>query len=205
MYLQVLRYPNPSLRRPAVKVKVEELLIPETSLATTLAEAPVMLHQLDAVGLAANQLGFPQAWCVIGIPGRKPFVMLNPEITEESDESSFENEGCLSLPGITVEFHRPLRVKVRWQNMNGEMKEEEFRSHGARICCHEIDHLRGGLILDRLSPIKRHKLKAQIAKAIRMEKANINHILKVGPKAVDLQTATSRRQIERLMKGGREL
>ena len=161
------------------------------------------LKELNAVGLAANQVDDPRAFCVVAFPEHEPFLMVNPVIVEKSKEEGFEDEGCLSLPGVTVAVSRSLEVTVEYVNAEGIPLRERFTGLAARICQHEIDHLRGALILDYLSPIKRAKLKAYIGKAVRMERANVKAIAqgvgRLSAHAVDMQAAMSRRQIEKLM------
>ena len=170
--LTILRYPHRSLRAPAKPVTAEQLpTLPLSSLLLSLKE-------LNAVGIAANQIGDPRSYCIVGIPDREPFLMVNPFIVEKQDQNGFEDEGCLSLPGITVSVLRPLTVKVRWLDEGGGEQEEVFGGLAARIVCHELEHLRGGLILDHLSLLKRRKLKSYIDKALRMEKANLKYALR---------------------------
>jgi peptide deformylase len=170
--LKILRYPDRSLRAPARPVVApwDSDLIPEKILIESLRE-------LNAVGIAANQVGDPRAFCVVGIPERVPFIMVNPEIVEQAEQTGFEDEGCLSLPGITVAVHRPLWVRVVWQTMEGEEAAERFGGLAARIVCHELEHLRGGLILDHLSLLKRRKLQSYIARCVRIERRNLKMVL----------------------------
>lgn len=201
--LSILRYPHRSLRCPARPVLAQDK-------AHLLALRPT-LHQacrdLATVGIAANQLGDPLAFCVIAVPNREPFVMVNPAITGGSLETGFEDEGCLSLPGITVAVVRRLRVTVKWKDVEGAAHEEEFGGLAARIVQHELDHLHGTLILDHLSPVKRMKLKSYISRALRMEKENLRVIAQQASQhaaqAVDVKTAMSRRQIEKLVLEGK--
>jgi peptide deformylase len=163
------------------------------------------VKELNGVGLAANQFGDPRAYCVIAIPESEPFVMVNPAITGGSREMVAEDEGCLSLPGITVTVERRLKVVAKWLTVDGVEHEEEFGGLAARIVQHEVDHLSGRMILDYLSPLKRAKLKSYINRALRMEKANLKAIAanvgRLAPHAVDMQTAMARRQVEKLVAG----
>ena len=162
--------------------------------------------ELRGVGLAANQVGDARRYCVMAIPDREPFVMVNPEIIERSKEEGFEDEGCLSLPGVAVAVARPLSVRVKWEDVEGQEHEEEFGGFAARVVCHEDEHLRGGLIFDHLTIVKRRKLMAYIDRALRMERENLKAIAenvgRLSPHAVDIKTAVSRRQVEKLIVKG---
>jgi peptide deformylase len=78
-------------------------------------------------------------------------ALVNPVIEWTSDELEPAEEGCLSLPGVHVEVERPARVRVRARDEHGEQLQVEAEGLTARVIQHEIDHLDGILILDRIS------------------------------------------------------
>ena len=78
-------------------------------------------------------------------------ALVNPELEWSSEEVEVAEEGCLSLPGVHVEVERPVRVRVRARDRAGGELEIEAEGLGARVIQHEIDHLDGILILDRIS------------------------------------------------------
>ena len=102
------------------------------------------------VGLAATQLGIMHRLLVVqaGLDAT-PTAIVNPELEWLSDELAIAVEGCLSLPGITVEVERPLHARVRGHDVRGESLLVEASGLEARVLQHEIDHLDGVLILDR--------------------------------------------------------
>ena len=102
------------------------------------------------VGLAATQLGIMHRLLVVqaGLDAT-PTAIVNPELEWLSDELAIAVEGCLSLPGITVEVERPLHARVRGRDVRGEPLLVEASGLEARVLQHEIDHLDGVLILDR--------------------------------------------------------
>ena len=78
-------------------------------------------------------------------------ALANPEIEWASDERESSDEGCLSIPGITVDVERPVHVRVRARDEEGEPRVVEASGMEARVIQHEMDHLDGVLILDRAS------------------------------------------------------
>jgi peptide deformylase len=111
-----------------------------------------LMHDALGVGLAATQLGVLHRVLVYRAYPEDPIVALvNPVLTWHSDEIEVGEEGCLSLPGVHVEVERPARVRVRARDEHGEEVEVEADGLRARVIQHEIDHLDGVLILDRIS------------------------------------------------------
>jgi peptide deformylase len=108
------------------------------------------------MGLAAPQLGISQRLLVYTVGGDAPVITLaNPEIVWSSDDSEGLEEGCLSIPGVTIEIDRPVFVRVRAQDEEGETRVVEASGLEARVIQHEIDHLNGVLILDRATRDRR--------------------------------------------------
>jgi len=104
------------------------------------------------VGLAATQLGVLHRVLVYRVNVEDPVtVLVNPEIEWSSEELEIAEEGCLSLPGVHVEVERPARVRVRARDEKGAELELEAEALTARVIQHEVDHLDGILILDRIS------------------------------------------------------
>lgn len=117
-------------------------------LAQILDDMADTMYDADGVGLAAPQIGILRRYCVIDI-GEGIVELINPVIIEQSGEQSGQ-EGCLSVPGRYEEVKRPMYVKVRAQNRNGENIIVEGEGLMARALCHEIDHLDGVVFLDRV-------------------------------------------------------
>ena len=106
------------------------------------------MHDAPGVGLAAPQVGVLQRLLVYDVDD-EPHVLVNPLLDEFSDETEESDEGCLSVPGVTMPVERPVSVRVRGQDEYGEAVD--FRAEGfeARVIQHETDHLDGVLIVDR--------------------------------------------------------
>jgi peptide deformylase len=111
-----------------------------------------LMHDALGVGLAATQIGVLHRVLVYRAFLDDPLTALvNPEIEWVSEELEAAEEGCLSLPGVHVEVERPAQVRVRARDASGEELRIEAEGLPARVIQHEIDHLNGVLILDRIS------------------------------------------------------
>jgi peptide deformylase len=111
-----------------------------------------LMHDALGVGLAATQLGVLHRVLVYKAYVDDPVTALvNPVFEWLSEELETAEEGCLSLPGVHVEVERHARVRVRGQDEQGEPLEIEAEGLEARVIQHEVDHLDGVLVLDRIS------------------------------------------------------
>ena len=127
----------------------------------------------DGVGLAAIQVGVPRRILVTNVFESEdedpiPLRMVNPETIWHSDDEAVTEEGCLSLPDQLAEVARPARVRVRYVDENGELRELDAERMTATCVQHEIDHLEGILFVDHLSRIKREMI---IRKLVKQQKA----------------------------------
>jgi peptide deformylase len=91
-------------------------------------------------------------------------VLINPEITWASDETSTYEEGCLSIPEQYADVTRPAAVRMAWLGLDGKRHEEEFSGLWATCAQHELDHLNGRLFIDYLGPIKRQMITRKMEK-----------------------------------------
>ena len=146
--LHVLRYPAAALREHATRVQEINSFLREMS--DRMAE---LMKEEKGIGLAATQVGWPFRFVLInttGEPGKaEPFI--NPVIVARRGKL-FEEEGCLSVPGVFAKVHRAEIVTVRATLATGETVEMEAQGLTARAWQHELDHLDGTLFVDRLSP-----------------------------------------------------
>lgn len=106
------------------------------------------MYRAPGVGLAANQIGVQKSIFVWDI-GEGPRVAVNPVLSDHSGEWSYE-EGCLSVPGLYWPIVRPGHVHLRAQDLAGEHYDLDGEEILARVFLHEVDHLRGKLLIDRL-------------------------------------------------------
>jgi peptide deformylase len=167
--LDIITAPHPILEAAARPVEDDEF---GPELAQRTRDMAETMYAAPGVGLAAPQVSDPRRIVVID-PGEKHergvrfFAMVNPEIVERSDETIPWYETCLSVPEIEVKVMRNKRVKVQWQQPeDGAQKEAWFEDYEAVIVQHELDHLKGTVLLDRVSRFKRARyLKAKKARA----------------------------------------
>ncbi len=117
-----------------------------------------IMNDALGVGLAAPQLGLSQRLLVYRVGPDAPVVALvNPEIDWTSEDSETLEEGCLSIPGVQVDVERPVHVRVRARDEEGEDRLVEASGLEARVIQHELDHLNGVLILERTSREQRRE------------------------------------------------
>jgi peptide deformylase len=151
----------------------DPILQKKTRLVTDLAEVkdliPAMFDLMYAepgIGLAANQVGVSLRLAVIDVPeeGRsRPLVLVNPKVEDKKGRVKAA-EGCLSLPGISVTVARASSVRVSALNEHGFPVVIQAEGLLARCLQHEIDHLDGLLMIDRLSLLERMKVLLEIRK-----------------------------------------
>ncbi len=108
-----------------------------------------LMHDARGVGLAATQVGILQRVFVFQKDEDDVIAVVNPQLAQRSDETETDDEGCLSLQGITVPVERHLRVTLEGKDEDGKDVRLELEGHPARVVQHELDHLDGTLILDR--------------------------------------------------------
>jgi peptide deformylase len=117
------------------------------------------------VGLAAPQVGESLQLSVIdlsqGHDEKELVVLINPEILEE-EGSDMDDEGCLSFPGFTVPVRRSTHIFLKTIDISGKEMKQEIEGYLARVIQHEIDHLNGVLIIDRVSSLRRQIMKKEI-------------------------------------------
>jgi peptide deformylase len=126
-----------------------------------------LMHDSMGVGLAATQVGTLNRVLVYRVqPEGNIAALVNPEIAWKGKETETMEEGCLSLPAILVDVERPVHVRVRARDENGEPIVIEASGLEARVIQHEIDHLDGVLILDRTSREQRKEAMRALREAL---------------------------------------
>jgi len=159
--LNILRYPDPRLHKVAKPVAVfdERLKKLAADMAETMYDAP-------GVGLAATQVDVHEQVVVIDVSETHDAlqVFINPEIVWASEEKQVYDEGCLSVPGIYDGVERPARVRVRAFDLEGQPYEIEADGLLAVCIQHEMDHLKGKVFVEYLSPLKRNRIKTKLQK-----------------------------------------
>lgn len=158
--LDVKKYPDPVLRKRASEIR--EITPEIRKLAADIAET--MLKE-DGVGLAAPQVGISQK--IIAVQTENgPSVFINPKIIKKYGKKVSMEEGCLSLPGIWLKIKRPEGAEIEAIDLDGKKLNIKAEGFQARVFQHEIDHLNGVLIIDRVGLFSRLKAKKQLKRSV---------------------------------------
>ncbi|HEV3379357.1 MAG TPA: peptide deformylase [Thermoleophilaceae bacterium] len=144
----------------------------DESLRRQVGRMAAIMNDAIGVGLAAPQLGISQRLLVYRIGPDAPVIALaNPELEWTSQDIEPGEEGCLSIPGVTVDVERPVHVRVRARDEEGEPRLVEASGLEARVIQHEMDHLDGVLILERTSRDERKRALRELREAERSREA----------------------------------
>ena len=154
---QIRQYPDPVLRMEARPVEDfdEDLQRLTTRMKELMADA-------NGVGLAATQVGVLRRVFVFAPDDEHVYVLVNPALSVRGDESDVDDEGCLSIQGVTVPVERPTTVRLEGRDERGKEVAYELEGMPARIAQHEFDHLDGKLMLDRTTPEARREAMAAL-------------------------------------------
>lgn len=129
------------------------------------------MYEAPGIGLAAIQVGVPLRIITMDLSKtegeKQPRVFINPEILSASQDTVPYEEGCLSVPEYYEEVQRPARVRLRYTDLDGKVREEDAEGLFATCIQHEIDHLEGVLFIDHLSRLKRERAIKKFTKAAR--------------------------------------
>ncbi|AWI52277.1 peptide deformylase [Aquabacterium olei] len=164
--LPILHFPDPRLHtvaKPVAQVDDRIRRLVDDMLET--------MYDAKGVGLAATQIDVHERVVVIDTSEERnqPMVLINPEIIWASDEMIVWEEGCLSVPTIYDKVDRHARVRVRATNRDGEVYEFDADELLAVCVQHELDHLKGKVFVEYLSPLKRNRIKTKLIKRARDE------------------------------------
>jgi peptide deformylase len=158
--LTIYRYPHPVLREPCLPVTVFDAALER--LAADMLDT--MYARYGSVGLAAPQVGHPLRLIVVDVTATttraEAKVLVNPVITAAS-RNKLVREGCLSFPDYLANVKRATRVNVEAFTINGEPVSYEVKHLEAVCIQHELDHLNGVLMIDRIASIKTDWIKRQ--------------------------------------------
>ena len=135
---------------PALRTKARPIDRIDDALRSEIERMGEIMHDALGVGLAATQLGVLHRLLVYRVQPDAPVnALINPEIEWAGSAEEIAEEGCLSLPAVLVDVERPIYVRVRGLDENGDEVVVEASGLEARVIQHEIDHLDGILIVDR--------------------------------------------------------
>jgi peptide deformylase len=155
---QIRQYPDSALRLPARELAEVDADV------RRLAERMIdLMHDAHGVGLAGTQVGTLRR-VIVFRNGDDPvaIAVVNPTLAERSEETSVDDEGCLSLQGVLVPVERSVRVTLVGLDLDGRELRLELDGLAARVVQHEVDHLDGVLIIDRTDPESRKQAMATL-------------------------------------------
>jgi peptide deformylase len=141
---QIRQYGDPALR--LVAHEVEDF---DDDLGRLVERMTVLMHEAQGVGLAATQVGVLRRLFVFEPDEDGPRAIVNPVVVEKADETTWDEEGCLSLQGVRIPVERATQIVIEGKDPNGDDVRYELSEYGARVVQHELDHLDGVLIIDR--------------------------------------------------------
>ncbi|MEK6734738.1 MAG: peptide deformylase [Pseudomonadota bacterium] len=163
--LNIIYAPNPIFKQKAQPVKQVNDEI--RKIANDMLET---MYFEGAVGLGANMVAVPWQIIVIDLRENKienPYIMINPQVIDLSEEMLEHEEASLSFPGISAMVKRPSKIKVKYLDL--EDKEQTLEADGflARVILHEMDYIHGTIFLDHISKLKKDMLLKKMQKFIR--------------------------------------
>jgi peptide deformylase len=154
-----------TLGSDVLRRRADEVVPPgaDAGLDGLIADMFETMYDARGIGLAAPQIGLSKRLIVVDVgdeSGKElgPFALFNPVVVESGSDVEKQEEGCLSIPGVTGMVERPCTVVVEGVDRQGNPMRIEADAMLARCLQHEIDHLDGVLFIDRMSPLKRNML-----------------------------------------------
>lgn len=164
--MKIVNFPN-----KALMTKSSDVVEFNEELKKITEDMTSLMYEKQGIGLAANQVAILQNIIIMdckNLPNRESlYVFVNPKIIFESNALTSYKEGCLSFPSLFVDINRPNEVKVQWQTITGETKEQTFTGLEATCIQHEIDHINGIVFVDRLSKTKRQMSLTKYSKSVK--------------------------------------
>jgi peptide deformylase len=154
---QIRQYPDPVLRMQAPMVEQFD-----DDLKRLVARMGDLMKDANGVGLAATQVGVLRRVFVFAPEEDTVAAIVNPEIVSRGEEVELDDEGCLSIQGVTMPVERPTSVRIEGRDESGNEVAYDLEGTPARIVQHELDHLDGMLILNRTTPEARREALAAL-------------------------------------------
>jgi peptide deformylase len=167
--MELVIYPNDVLRESC-----DPVVVFDEELRKATEEMTTIMYSERGVGIASPQVGIKKNIIVVDPSGGSNLglrVMVNPKLRWVSKETVRLSEVCLSIPGVIVSVERPISVEVEFQDVTGAAHVERHVSWFSRIIQHEMDHLQGKIMLDKMSaPVKSLYLKSYANRIARERK-----------------------------------
>ncbi len=166
--LNIIEFPDPRLRKIATPVEAFD-----ADLDRLIDDMFETMYSAQGIGLAATQVDVHKQLLLLDISETRdqPHVYVNPRIIESEGSETCE-EGCLSVPGIYAEVSRAEKIRISARDPNGNQFERELDGIHAVCFQHEMDHLKGKLFIDYLSPLKQRMVRKKLEKQRRQEIKN---------------------------------
>jgi peptide deformylase len=176
MSLKLRYFGDPVLRQSGRKIEKFD-----DQLASLSQEMIEVMRESDGIGLAAQQVGIAEQFCVMDVPEHPdypilcvldgkalspsllmPMSLANPVVSPLPSDEYYYEEGCLSFPGINADVARPEKISVSYQDMDGIAHTLECDGLLARCIQHEVDHLNGVLFIDRMEKETYAEIKKEV-------------------------------------------
>lgn len=158
--LEIVTYPHPTLRHTSKPIRRVD-----GQLRDMVRQMFELMYKAGGIGLAANQVDLPFRLFIVNLAGNpddgEELVFLNPVVGRPKGTEEKE-EGCLSLPEVYGPVKRPKQVQVNAYSLSGEELQGVLDGMLARVVQHELDHLDGVLFPDRMSPLARLEIEAEL-------------------------------------------
>lgn len=154
--LKIVKYPAAILKKQAKKV---EEITPD--LLALISQMEAAMEKNRGIGLAAPQIGISMQIIMVK-DKKKNQTFLNPKLRSKSKTQETDEEGCLSLPGLFLSIKRAKNIRLSCNTEKGRPIIIEAEGLAARIFQHELDHLQGKLIIDRITPLLRWKIQKEL-------------------------------------------
>lgn len=154
--LKIVKYPATILKKQTQEVQE---ITPD--LLSLISQMEIAMEKNRGIGLAAPQIGISKQIIVIK-DKRKNRAFLNPKLRSKSKKQETDEEGCLSLPGLFLSVKRAESIRLSCNTKEGRSLIIEAKGLAARIFQHELDHLEGKLIIDRITPLSRWKIQKEL-------------------------------------------
>ena len=157
--LKNIKYPDTILKKQAKKVlKITPKLL------TLVSQMKVAMEKNQGIGLAAPQIGVSKQIIIVkdSKESKKNQAFFNPKLRSKSKKQETDEEGCLSLPRLFLPIKRAESIRLSCNTKEGKSVIIEATGLASRIFQHELDHLQGKLIIDRITPLKRWKIRKEL-------------------------------------------
>lgn len=155
--MKIVLSPDPILRQKCEPVSKDEL----AKMAKLAAKMAKLMYKSDGCGIAAPQVGVAKQLIVLDTSKQEegeeriedPLFILNPKLVAKGEETECLGEGCLSIPGITIDIERPTYIEVEAMDLEGDSVNIVAEGFDARALLHEMDHLDGVTMFEHLDAI----------------------------------------------------